>query len=203
VYRLVNKTVAFFVVCCIILGVECSDREPATLVLQRLYKSLGMRTLMGFFSSILGGKNETLNEAIPKLGQTADWATGEGKADVTAGTNFYKSILSGDSSKQMQAVGGTVGAAKTSVNQDTKTATEMGTRSGGTAASNAATTDKFHSWMTNLFGDLTGKAAESLTSTGGSLIGTGLEATGQQIGASQQRMNNWEHSLAGKQFGNF
>jgi hypothetical protein len=158
---------------------------------------------MGFWGSILGGKNETLDQSIPKLGQTADWATGLGKADVMQGSNFLSSILSGDSSKQMQVLGGTVGAAKTSVNQDTKTASEMGTRSGGTAASNAAMTDKFHGWMTSLFGDLTGHAADTLTSVGGNLVGTGLEATGQQIGASEQQMKNWQHSLAGKQLGNF
>ena len=157
--------------------------------------------MSGFFGSVLGGANSTLDTAIPKLGQTADWATGQGRGDVATGTDFWKSILSGDSSKQMQALGGTVGAAKTSVNQDIKTATEMGTRSGGTAASHVATTAKFHGWMTSLLGDLTGQAASSLTSTGGSLIGTGLEATGQQIGASEQQMKNWGHSLAGKSLG--
>jgi hypothetical protein len=158
---------------------------------------------MGFWGSILGGKNETLDQSIPKLGQTADWATGLGKADVMQGSNFLSSILSGDSSKQMQVLAPEVGAAKTSLNQDTKKSSLFGSRSGGTAASNAAETDQFHGWMTNLFGGLTGHAADTLTSVGGNLVGTGLEATGQQIGASEQQMKNWQHSLAGKQFGNF
>lgn len=152
---------------------------------------------MGFMSSIWGGQNKTLDQDINKLGNIGDWATGEGKSDVNSGTNFWKSILSGDSSKQMQELGGTIGSAKTSLNQDTKTATEMGSRSGGTAASNAAKTDQFHGWMTNLLGSLTGNAANSLTSTGQGLMGTGLSAYGQQIGASQQQMANWAKSIGG------
>jgi hypothetical protein len=159
--------------------------------------------MSGFFSSVLGGSNSTLNSAIPQLGQTSDWATGQGKADVGAGTDWFKALLSGDSTKQMQALAPEVSAMKTSNAQTQKTNAEMGTRSGGTAASNAASSDKFHSDLTNLIGSLTNNAASSLTSTGGSLLGTGLEATGQQIGASEQQMKNWEHSLAGKQFGNF
>jgi hypothetical protein len=137
-------------------------------------------------SSIWGGQNKTLDQDINKLGNIGDWATGEGKSDVNSGTNFWKSILSGDSSKQMQELGGTIGSAKTSLNQDTKTAT-----------SNAAKTDQFHGWMTNLLGSLTGNAANSLTSTGQSLMGTGLSAYGQQIGASQQQMANWAKSIGG------
>jgi hypothetical protein len=156
---------------------------------------------MGFFTSVLGGQNRTLSQDISKLGQIGDWSIGQGQGDVATGTEFWKSILSGDSSKQMQAVAPEVSAAKTSANQDIKTRAETGTRSGGNAASNAATTDKYHEWMTNLIGGLQSNAASSLTSTGGSLIGTGLEATGQQIGASEQQMKNWGHSLAGMSLG--
>ena len=152
---------------------------------------------MGFFSSIWGGSNETLNQDIPKLGQVGDWSTGQGEGDIASGTNFYKSLLSGDSSDQMKVLSPEINAAKTSANQDNKTATEFGTRSGGTAASTAATNDKVRSSITDLIGKLTGSAASNLTSTGGSLMGTGLSAYGQQIGASQQQMANWSKSIAG------
>ena len=152
---------------------------------------------MGFFSSIWGGSNKTLNQDIPKLGQVGDWSTGQGEGDIAAGTNFYKSLLSGDSSAQMKVLSPEINAAKTSANQDNKTATEFGTRSGGTAASTAATNDKVRSSITDLLGKLTGSAASNLTSTGGSLMGTGLSAYGQQIGASQQQMRNWSSSILG------
>jgi hypothetical protein len=152
---------------------------------------------LGFFSSIWGGSNKTLNQDIPKLGQVGDWSTGQGEGDIAVGTNFYKSLLSGDSSDQMKVLSPEINAAKTSANQDNKTATEFGTRSGGTAASTATTNDKVRSSITDLLGKLTGSAASNLTSTGGSLMGTGLSAYGQQIGASQQQMANWSKSIAG------
>ena len=97
----------------------------------------------------------------------------------------------------MQVLAPEINAAKTSAYQDTKTTSELGNRSGGTAASNAATTDKLHGYFANLFGDLTGKAAGALMSAGGSLMGTGLSAYGQQISASQQQMRNWSQSILG------
>ena len=74
----------------------------------------------------------------------------------------------------------------------------MGTRSGGTAASNAASSDKLHSDITNMIGSLTGGAAGSLASLGSSEMSTGLGALGQEQGATAQRMQNWQNSILGK-----
>lgn len=138
-----------------------------------------------------------MNQNIAKTGQIGDFATGQGEGDITAGTDFYKSILSGNSSDQTKVLAPEINAAKTSAYQDNKTATQFGTRSGGTAASTAATDDKLHGYMTNLFGSLTEGAADKLTSTGGNLMNTGLSAYGSQTAMSQQRMANWSKSIFG------
>jgi hypothetical protein len=153
---------------------------------------------MSFWGSIFGGSNPTLDKNIAQAGQTSGWATGQGESDVSAGTGFMKSILSGDSSKQMQALSPEISAARTTASQDNKKNAEFGTRSGGTAASSAATDDKTHSEITNLLGSLTGSAASGLTSEGSNLMNQGMEAAGQQVQFSQQQMQNWGHSILGQ-----
>jgi hypothetical protein len=88
-------------------------------------------------------------------------------------------------------------AAKTGTYQDVKTTAMFNPRSGGTAASTAATTDKLHGYFADLLGSLKGKAAEELTSAGGGLMGTGLSAYESQTQMSQQRMRNWSQSILG------
>lgn len=152
---------------------------------------------MGFFSSIWGGKNDTLNANIAKTGQIGDWATQGGEGDITKGTDFWKSLLSGDSSKQMSVLSPEISAEKTAVSNDNKTSTLFGSRSGGTAAGNASRSDKVHGDITNLLGKLTGDAASNLTSAGTNLMGTGLQAYGMQTQMSQERMRNWSQSILG------
>ena len=106
--------------------------------------------------------------------------------------------MSGDASKQMQTLAPEISAAKTSNQQSQKTATEMGTRSGGTAASNNASSDKLHSDITNMIGSLTGGAASSLASLGSSEMSTGLGALGQEQAATAERMKNWSDSILGR-----
>jgi hypothetical protein len=105
--------------------------------------------------------------------------------------------VSGDATKTSQVLAPVISAAKVSNAQTQKSNTEMGTRSGGTAASNNASSDKLHSDITNLTGSLTGKAADTLLSSGSSLLGTGLQATGMNEEFSQQRMENWSNSILG------
>lgn len=106
-------------------------------------------------------------------------------------------MLSGDATKTSQVLAPQISAAKTSLQQDQKTAAQNGTRSGGTAASNNAAKDKIHSDITNLTGSLTGGAASTLLSSGSSLLGTALSANGQQAQLSQDQMANWQKSILG------
>jgi hypothetical protein len=89
-------------------------------------------------------------------------------------------VLSGDVGKITQALAPQIGAAKSSAQQQNKQTAEFGTRSGGTAATTAATNDKVHSDITNLIGQLTGGAASSLSSVGDSLLGKGMK--GDEVG---------------------
>jgi hypothetical protein len=153
---------------------------------------------MGFWGSLFGGQNENLNTDIGATGQLAGWASGTGQNYTNQAGNFFSSILSGDPSKQMQVLAPEINALKTSTSQDQKTATMFAPRSGGTAASNAAASDKAHGYIADLIGKLTGSAAGSLSSMGSNLVNTGLSAYGQNAELSQQQMQNWSDSILGK-----
>ena len=153
---------------------------------------------MSFWGSLFGGSSPQLNTLIGQYGQAGSSLLGQGQSDTNQAGNFFSSILSGDSSKISRALAPEISAAKTSNAQDQKTNTEFGTRSGGTTASNAAATDKLHSYITNLIGSLTGSSASNLASLGTSLTGQGLGALGQEQGAVDQQMANWQNSILGK-----
>jgi hypothetical protein len=157
--------------------------------------------MSGFLNAIFGGQNSVLNSNIGQAGQQAGFDTGEGEGDISAGDAFLKSILSGDATKQAQALAPQISAAKTSAAQTNKTAAEMGTRGGGTGAATAATDDKTHAMITNLLGQLTGSAATALPSIGTNLTSQGTAATMDQAALSQQRMQNWLKSILGKGIG--
>jgi hypothetical protein len=151
-----------------------------------------------FFSALFGGQSKNLDSNIAKTGQVADFATSLGESNATAGSDFNKAIVSGDASKISQALAPTISAAKTSNQQSQKTNAEMGTRSGGTAASNAASSDKLHSDITNLTGSLTGKAADTLLSSGSTFLNQGESANMDNAKLGQQQYENWMSSILGK-----
>jgi len=153
---------------------------------------------VSFWSSIFGGANPTLSTNIGNFGSIGGFATGMGEKNLSTASNFWNSILSGDATKQMQALAPEVSAAKTSAAQTNKTTAEMGTRSGGTAASTAATNDKVHADITNLIGSLTNSAATGLASTGGSLLSQGMSAFGTQAELSEEQLANLKDSILGK-----
>ena len=152
----------------------------------------------GFFSALFAGKNDVLNTDIGKMGQISGSAIGTGESSIQTGTDFDKAIVSGDATKTTQAIAPVLNAAKTSNQQTQKSNTEMGTRSGGTAATNAASSDKLHSDTTNLIGSLTGKAADTLLSSGSGLLSLGADSTNSEAALSQQRYQNWSDSIFGK-----
>ncbi len=152
----------------------------------------------GFFSALFGGQNSVLNSDIGKMGQIGGFATDTGEKNISAGSDFMRALTSGDASKISQVLAPAISAAKTSNQQTQKTNAEMGTRSGGTAATNAASSDKLHSDITNLTGSLTGNAASNLLSSGTSLLGQGAAATQGEADLSQIRYQNWMDSILGK-----
>ena len=153
---------------------------------------------MSWLTSLFAGQNKDLNTDIGATGAIAGNATSIGTKDLTTGSNWMNAIVSGDATKTAQALAPQISAAKTSAANSNKTAAMFGTRSGGTAASTAATTDKLHADITNLIGSLTGSAASGLVNTGSNLLQQGLGAFTTQADLSQQRMQNWSDSILGK-----
>jgi hypothetical protein len=133
----------------------------------------------GFFGVDMGVSDQQKSN-YGNLTNAAGFATNLGEKDLGASSKFMTDILSGDVGKITQALAPQIGAAKSSAQQQNKQNAEFGTRSGGTAASTAATNDKVHSDITNLIGQLTGGAASSLSSVGDSLLGKGMK--GDEVG---------------------
>lgn len=135
------------------------------------------------------------NQNYQQLSNASNWATGAGEGDILAGTNFMKGILSGDATKISQVLAPTISAAKTSAQQTNLTSAENGTRSGGTAATNATANDRAHSDIVSAIANLTGGAASGLTSAGGGLLGTGISGTQAAFGDAAkmqaQRAAQW------------
>lgn len=153
---------------------------------------------MSFFGSLFGGSSPTLNSDISKTGQISDFASSIGQSNTSAGSGFFNSLVSGDSSKIAQTLAPEISAAKVSNQQTQKTNSILGNRGGGTAATNAASSDKLHSDITNLTGSLTSGAAGTLLSSGQNLLGTALGGYNQQANMSQMQMQNWQNSIFGK-----
>lgn len=106
-----------------------------------------------------------------------------------------ENLLSGDPTKIASVLSPAISAEKTSLQQDQKTNAMLGGRSGGTAATNAAASDKVHADITNLTGNLLGSSANSLLSAGTNLLGQGISghnaAFGQAREMQSQRANMW------------
>ncbi len=153
---------------------------------------------MSWAGGLFAGSNPTLNNNIVKFGNIGGFATGLGEKNLTEASKFMSGITSGDSSKIFQLLGPQIGAAKNAAQQSTKTRTMFGSRSGGTGAANAATSDKVHSDITSMIADLTGGAVSGLASTGGSLLSEGMNAYNKQTELSQQQIENWKNSILGQ-----
>lgn len=129
------------------------------------------------------------------LTSAAGAATQTGESDLNSSSAFMQALLSGDSAKISQVLAPQISAAKTSQQQDQKTLAQNGTRSGGTAASSSAATDRTHANITNLIGSLTGSAASSLGSEGEGLLGMGMSGDEAGFGEAKtmqgQRAAKW------------
>ena len=87
--------------------------------------------MSGFWSSLFGGANSSLDSLIPKYQKIGDTQTNIGSGYENQAGKFWGDILSGNASKQAGALAPEISAAKTRTSQDQKTATMIGGRSGG------------------------------------------------------------------------
>lgn len=131
------------------------------------------------------------------LDASTRFATDNGERNITASSDFMRSILGGDSTKIATTLAPQIGTAKTSANQQTKTNTQFGTRSGGTAASNTVANDKVHSDITDLIGNLTGSSATGLSSSGDSLLSKGMSGQQALFAEAEQLHKEQQAKLSG------
>lgn len=153
---------------------------------------------MGFWSSLLGGSNSTLNQDINQFGQIGGFATGLGESNLSQASNFWSSILSGSQSKINKMLGPEISAIKGQGQQAKLTTAQFGNRAGGTNAAMQMTDEKSRASVNNLISSLLGTSASSLGSLGSSLLGQGMQAYGQQAKLSEERSQNWANSLLGR-----
>lgn len=156
------------------------------------------RCVLGFWASLFGGQNQTLNNAIPATSGIANWATNAGESNVGAGTNWMQSILSGDQAKIAQALSPAISAQQNQVSQAKNQIAQFGNRSGGTSSAAQSADAAARGNIINLIGSLQSGTAANITSVGSNLLDTGLNAFNASAGLSQQRIQNWQDSILGR-----
>ena len=153
---------------------------------------------MSFWGSLFGGSNPTLSKDINQTGQIAGFASGLGQSNTTQGSNFFSSILSGDSTKIGQALAPAISAGQQEVQQQKNQISQFGNRSGGSTAKSNALEAQNRGNITNMIGGMQSGAASTLLNSGQGLLGTALGGFNQQAGLSQQQMENWANSILGR-----
>jgi hypothetical protein len=128
-----------------------------------------------FFGIGLGPSKQEKSE-FGALGNLANFATSTGESDISSADNFWKAILSGDSSKIAQVLGPQTSAINKQAQQQKKTASEFGNRGGGINAAEQMSGDNVRTTYDTMVSDLTGKAATALGTTGSSLLAAGASA---------------------------
>jgi hypothetical protein len=140
------------------------------------YLFIELLTMCGpalFFGIGLGPSKQEKNE-FGAMGNLANFATSSGESDISTADNFWKSILSGDPSKISQVLGPQTSAINKQAQEQKKTASEFGTRSGGTNAAQQMAGDQVRTTYDTMVSGLTGQAAGALGASGSSLLAAGL-----------------------------
>jgi hypothetical protein len=153
---------------------------------------------MGFFGSLFGGSNSTLNKNIPAFQSEAGFGTGVGNTDVTNASKWYNDILSGDPTKMAEAVAPETSAIQGEAQQAKNQTAQFSPRSGGTAAAMAGLDANTRAQIIKLLGGLQSGAAGGAASLGTTEQGIGLQSREAADKASQQQMQNWQDSILGK-----
>lgn len=142
----------------------------------------------------MGPSNEEKG-AYQSLYGTSGTAANMGMGDLSASTDFMKAILSGDPAKIGQVLGPQIRAVKEQGQQAKQTAAEFGNRSGGGNARMQRIDDTTRSNINDMIASLTGSAVSGLNSTGGSLLGMGMNGFGTSFDMAKtmqdQRAAKW------------
>ena len=158
---------------------------------------------MSFFSSLFGGSNAAIDNAMANAGQIMNFGTNLGEKNLTTGSNFYNDVLSGDPTKIGAILGPELSGIQQQGQQQIQTAGEFGNRSGGTNAAAQTNIDTQRANVERMISQLTGQAAGAVTGIGENALGTGLNANKTSAEEGQMQLNNIMNSIFGKSFADF
>lgn len=153
---------------------------------------------MGFWGSMFGGSNPTLNKAIPQAGAVAGQQLGLGTKLETQAGGWLSDIMSGDTTKIGQILAPETATARQQAQQAKNTMAQFGTRGGGTGSAAASIDASTRGNILNMIAGLTGSAVQTAGSMGENMVDTGMRALNMQVGFSQQQMQNWANSILGQ-----
>lgn len=135
---------------------------------------------------IFEGPSKDEKAQYSNLTSQGGFATNLGEGDLTASSTFMQNILSGDPTKIASSLAPEISTAQNLAQQSKNTTTQFGTRSGGTAASTAATDAKTRGDIISLVGGERNGAAKELSSVGTNLLDTGIKTTQTAFGDATQ-----------------
>lgn len=136
----------------------------------------------GFFGIGMGPSKQEQSE-FGNMASLANFATSKGESDINSADSFWKSILSGDPNKISKVLGPQTSGINKRAQQQKKTASEFGNRSGGTNAFQQEAGEGVRSEYDTMVSGLTGQAASALGASGSSLLAAG--ASGHEAAFSE------------------
>lgn len=144
----------------------------------------------GFFG-IGQGPSDQQRTQYGDIAGLADWSTAAGEKALGQALNFEEAIVSGDPSKIARVLGPETSAINKQGQQELKTMSEFGTRSGGTGAAAQTVGDTTRSRYDTMVSNLLSGSVSGLASQGNSLLSTGLTAHEGAFDASSviQKLN--------------
>jgi hypothetical protein len=151
----------------------------------KLLLQFWMNLWMPSFFGIGMGPSQGEYRELGAVGNIGNFATSTGMGDISAASDFWKAILSGDQSQPSRVLGPAYSNISKRGGEELKTLSEFGTRSGGTAAAQQQIGESERGQASALEGGLIGSAASNLGSIGGGLLSTGLSAHEIAFGEEQ------------------
>jgi hypothetical protein len=143
-------------------------------LLTRLWLNVWMNMLCPHFFGIGMGPDQREFQEYGATANIGNFGTSKGEKAINTASNFWEDIVSGDQTKIAKALGPEFSAINKRGQQQQKTASEFGNRSGGTNAYENASGDTIRAEADTLTGQLAGGAAGQLGSMGEGLLGIGL-----------------------------
>lgn len=118
-------------------------------------------------------------------GDIGRFGTSQGQSDILKSQTFWSAIMSGDPTQIAKVLGPEMSTINRQAQQQKKTASEFGTRSGGTTGVMQNIDTSTLSSIRGMISQLTGSAAGNLGSMGSSLLSTGLSGATSGFGEAK------------------